>query len=424
MNPDDKRGTVALFTPRHRIGPWKHINKSSIEELLSAAERFGQAQDLLSLNRGMGEEELEPNIQIEIGTIRNHTEQLKPCYSSMPNLEPVKLEFTAGDDYAIKLTLKGGDALYVSIFRVDATGTVHFVSRSHENGIKLRPEARVHPIRGQNRHPICGLPLPWPLSFKGIKDVEEAFVFIVTDTEASLGFLETATHQDYIYTRGQVMKGDKGRGLSHTAAKTTLPRYDVVHIKYLLRAPPHLQRDGMIQSADESDESDEEYDSKLLTAACLPSPDKMEEGEYMASKGLLGAAFRGLTGVKPQVQVVNDHDEDITVVVSRYCAHRKLSGIRVDVSSMGFGLGFETTTFKSPATQKILVPKKVNQAGSFATFPLWTRRDGFGVITIFTGRGDDRKLFIENDMIRAGATAYFRGNANLEIVEPDQSAHG
>ncbi|KAK7953141.1 hypothetical protein PG996_014039 [Apiospora saccharicola] len=126
--------------------------------------------------------------------------------------------------------------------------------------------------------------------------------------------------------------------------------YDVVHIKYLLRAPPHLQTNGMVQSADESDD---EYDDEDLTAVQLPSLDDMEEWgsrdtdlewESTAPKGLLGAAFRGLTGVKPEVQVVNDYDEDITVVVSRYCAHRKLSSVGVEVSGTGIGLSFETAS--------------------------------------------------------------------------------
>jgi hypothetical protein len=69
-------------------------------------------------------------------------------------------------------------------------------------------------------------------------------------------------------------------------------------------------------------------------------------------------------------------------------------------------------TFTSPATTKTLAPKKQDPEGSIAVFPLWSRRDGFGVVTIYTD-----SLFIENDMIPAGATAYFRNMPNLKIVE-------
>ncbi len=50
-----------------------------------------------------------------------------------------------------------------------------------------------------------------------------------------------------------------------------------------------------------------------------------------------------------------------------------------------------------------------------AVFPLWTLRGAFGVISIFTG--PEKKLFIENDMIPIGATAYFNKEPNLAIVE-------
>ena len=52
---------------------------------------------------------------------------------------------------------------------------------------------------------------------------------------------------------------------------------------------------------------------------------------------------------------------------------------------------------------------------STAAFPLWTRRDGFGVITVFVGAA--QTLYIENDRISMGATAYFRNEPDLHIVE-------
>jgi len=48
-------------------------------------------------------------------------------------------------------------------------------------------------------------------------------------------------------------------------------------------------------------------------------------------------------------------------------------------------------------------------------FPLWTRKDGFGVITVFRGR--EEQPYIENDRIPAGAIAYFNNSPNLRILE-------
>lgn len=50
-----------------------------------------------------------------------------------------------------------------------------------------------------------------------------------------------------------------------------------------------------------------------------------------------------------------------------------------------------------------------------AVFPLWTRKEGFGVISIFTG--SDKTLYIENDRVPLGATAYFDNRPDLRIVE-------
>lgn len=49
-----------------------------------------------------------------------------------------------------------------------------------------------------------------------------------------------------------------------------------------------------------------------------------------------------------------------------------------------------------------------------AVFPLWTKKDGFGVISIFTG--PDKMLYIENDRVPVGSTAYFRNKPDLAVV--------
>jgi hypothetical protein len=50
-----------------------------------------------------------------------------------------------------------------------------------------------------------------------------------------------------------------------------------------------------------------------------------------------------------------------------------------------------------------------------AVFPLWTRKEAFGVITIF--KGPEQTLCIENDRIPLGATAFFRNKPDLRILE-------
>jgi len=48
-------------------------------------------------------------------------------------------------------------------------------------------------------------------------------------------------------------------------------------------------------------------------------------------------------GIPPHVWVVNQCNEEITVVVSRYRPDRVLSGVGVNASATGAGLDFSTT---------------------------------------------------------------------------------
>jgi len=52
-----------------------------------------------------------------------------------------------------------------------------------------------------------------------------------------------------------------------------------------------------------------------------------------------------------------------------------------------------------------------------AGFPLWTRKSGYGVITIYVGTGDTKILFLENDMAQAGYLAWFRNSASLKSFD-------
>lgn len=70
--------------------------------------------------------------------------------------------------------------------------------------------------------------------------------------------------------------------------------------------------------------------------------------------------------------------------------------------------------FPWPAAKKKLCTLKEDPDGSKATFPFWERKDGCGVVTIF--KGFNTAPFIVDDGISAGATAYFTGHADLEIV--------
>ncbi|EKJ71892.1 hypothetical protein FPSE_07895 [Fusarium pseudograminearum CS3096] len=173
-------------------------------------------------------------------------------------------------------------------------------------------------------------------------------------------------------------------------------------------------------NSNQNDINEVEEAAERRAASDLPSPESVEGYDDLpryppgspVPKGYGGALIRTLKGIPPCVWIINQHDEDITVVVSKYRPNRLLSGAEVNASATGGGLNFSSTTYLGPATTKTLVPETESREGSVGVFPLWTRKNGFGVVTIF--KGSDK--YIENDRIEAGATGYFIDTPNLKIV--------
>ncbi|KAI0855326.1 hypothetical protein F4860DRAFT_519990 [Xylaria cubensis] len=167
---------------------------------------------------------------------------------------------------------------------------------------------------------------------------------------------------------------------------------------------------------------EEESDLLPVAASTLPTPESIEEGKGLPAyppgtpvpKGVIGAIARTFKGIPPCVWVINQHYEEITVVVSKYRPKRLITGGEIEISLSGGAFSLNATTYLGPATKKTLGPYVKNRGAPTAVFPLWDKRDGFGVISIFTG--PDRVLYIENDRIPAGATAYFQNEPDLALV--------
>lgn len=68
-------------------------------------------------------------------------------------------------------------------------------------------------------------------------------------------------------------------------------------------------------------------------------------------------------------------------------------------------------SWKAPSVIKVLAPQSENATDSLVSMPFWTRKDGFGVISIFVG--PEKRLLIGNDRVPMGARVYFQGSAEL-----------
>jgi hypothetical protein len=60
-----------------QLGRRQRNDRSNIERLFSVAHMFAQAQDILSVQGGEGDEQFNPNIEIELGVVRECREEIR-----------------------------------------------------------------------------------------------------------------------------------------------------------------------------------------------------------------------------------------------------------------------------------------------------------------------------------------------------------
>ncbi|OAL01499.1 hypothetical protein IQ06DRAFT_293575 [Phaeosphaeriaceae sp. SRC1lsM3a] len=171
-------------------------------------------------------------------------------------------------------------------------------------------------------------------------------------------------------------------------------------------------------STDHDDQSDTPS-GDLYTLEQLESPEKYIEPGVpdqhpslsKPSAGWVGGLTRLVRGIPACVWVANGHSSPITVVVHRFKPVSKMTGGGINAGADGGGLNAEGETWHYPATKKELQP------GQTAPFPLWSRKNGYGSVSIFHGTGASKTSFIENDRIAAGYLAEFDGNPTLYLTD-------
>lgn len=258
-------------------------------------------------------------------------------------MEPQGIRLNTNEKYYIRFEYKGTLTSYVSVLRIDADGKTTLVSRAWERGIVLS-EMMPSILLATSPEPLEGITIGWPESVPRHGSVEEAFIFIITSEEIDEGYLQTLTLQDYFVAHALA------RGPKTTARRAVIP-YDVARIRYHLRTPAVGHGDDQTRAA-QQEEGEDDPVQQPLTAAELPLPEETKEWKGLtsylqeraaASKRLLDAGIRIMKGIPPYVWVINEHDESITVVVSKYRPNRLLIAGGLSKFSTGAGFNFETT---------------------------------------------------------------------------------
>ncbi|KAL4881852.1 caspase domain-containing protein [Aspergillus karnatakaensis] len=368
----DSDDTVRLFNrdgvsiASQRVHSMDDAHGDALSEIVKVAERLARAQRVIQLQRPFPKETLYHGVTIELGTAKNGNPDRVFAATA------TDITFTEGEPIYIKLENNGPDRVYISIFAIDGIGRVWSMTESNPSGYELHPQ-ETEIIGADPFDYITGMQMQWP---EGVEMTDrplvEHYLVVLASAPVELGDLVDSVNYDL---------EEASRAPPPPAPKPVKIRYDVRHISYTV------------------------YPMASGKTAVPPSD--------VETKGFVGALIRFN---KPCcVWVINEHDEEITVVVSKYAPNRILTGVGLNASPVGGGFDITSTTFSGPATKKTLAARGEGPGASQGVFPLWTRKEGFGLITIF--RGPEQILFSENDRVPLGATAYFRNLPDLHIVE-------
>jgi hypothetical protein len=196
--------------------------------------------------------------------------------------DPESFQFQWGERIYIRVINNDSRKLYFTVFRVDAAGKTTFVSRVWERGYELAVKGSQKRLV-ENTRPLEGLNFGWPKSVPIEGSIKETLVFIITQEEVDLSFLETATPEDYFIARTRARKP----GVATRHGDVT---YGVFRIPYELTAPEHDTPEFSPDEEEEegSDEDDGEEDrtpsQQMKIAAELSAPEETKEWTVLATE--------------------------------------------------------------------------------------------------------------------------------------------
>ncbi|KAJ4229242.1 hypothetical protein NW757_014078 [Fusarium falciforme] len=379
--------------------------------ILSRAEALAKAQHLRTLTCDNPDEFLDHKLHLVVGTTKNGEKDMVIQQDGSGYL-------TENDNIYVHLENQGTEQLYASVFNINAWGKISLVSSQLPRGIDL-PPGKDYTLGAGEFGIVSGLPISWPTGVPKARPIDECLFVIVTDSPLNLTSLEDC-HADgrgsgpgpstleqvaFSIATGSVRDiGSQSRSLPL--------RWNLMQINLALR-PLGWQEEGRRVHPEDIPEPND-----LVPAYIRLDPGFFGQPEAKSVSGLI----RKWKGVPPYVRVVNKHDEEILVVVSKHRPGKQLTEIGVDASAAGGGANFACSTFQYPVCKKTLAPynETGDNNGIMGIFPLWTRKEGFGVVSIY--KGPQRKLYIENDQIPIGATAYFSNTPNLELFDYEGKA--
>ncbi|KZL69873.1 hypothetical protein CI238_10755, partial [Colletotrichum incanum] len=370
----------------------------NFETIVKKAETLAKGQHLLGLGIENRDDLLHHNVQLEVGRVING--EARPISTDGSGI------LTEGDRVYVSVHNPGPNKVHVQVFSVNISGEVFLLEASTSPLGRMLGPSDSHTFgRNQFKSRLQGISLVWPESVPKSQTIGERLICIVTSAPVDLRHLVTGKPPAAPKDAGSSALEKLTARLSSGIPKQLSDVNQGAHICYdKIEVPYSISRleirSSELPELGPDDDADRSND--------VPS--------HLAQRGVYTTLVRTLRKVPAFLWVVNEHDEEITVVVAKYRPNRLLKGVGINASATGGGLNYETAMFVSPATKKVLRPPG-DETPAAARFPLWTRSEKYGVITVFCG--PDKRLFIENDQVPIGSTVYFRKEPNLRIVAYD-----
>ncbi|KAK3317362.1 caspase domain-containing protein [Cercophora scortea] len=337
---------------------------ASYTKLIQAAETKAKAHHLQTLQCGDTRDKLFHSLSVEFGTVE-----------SGAGLNDGRIIRQDGSDFLtdhdrayISLTNRaaGGpeSTIYVSVFDINVAGEIFLICHSYPKGIDLPPQRNYVLGEDAELHLLDGLRMSWPDSVSREQPVSEELVLVITSSPVDLSALSSGDSpgdQERRNARRSALNNlellgqqiAKGTTRNVESDRSVSVKYDVLHIPFTLvsstLSEPDLTNERGLTALPWPMEVSTGKDGGIL-ASDLPPPEATpgwgmlsQSGVWVVPKGKLGAMKRWFQGIPPCVKVTNEHDEPITVVVSKYRPNRMFSGGGVNLSSTGGGVDFTTT---------------------------------------------------------------------------------
>ncbi|KAJ0297543.1 hypothetical protein COL516b_010589 [Colletotrichum fioriniae] len=343
LNLLDDKGRLLLSQKVSDDDPQTWANAS--KALVKQAEQLARANHLLNL-KCKQHEKLEHGLIVTFGTMKGR----EPDRIIPTDGRGVVMD---GDKIYVSLRNNGHRTVRASAFDINVRGKISEVSSFDI------PATRAYHIgagRTIERPRGDGLKMSWPKDMDKDQPISESLVIILTDSAVDLTVLASDSGAD-----GRGSAGDSSlEQLSFclaTGAKRDMAcediseplRFDVLKIPFEMKVAgtAQLSKGGfgtIHQGPEEADSC-----SRLILAKELPLSEEVigacdlpPRSPYLdqAARGGFGAIYRTIKGIPPCVWVVNEHDEEIHVVVSKYRPSRMLTDGGANVSATGVALDF------------------------------------------------------------------------------------